>query len=67
MFTTFDLSIIPNAITYKFSANITALQVFEPLNENIESYYAGFNLKRKSEKKSTLKYKPVKKDLLFCY
>ena len=59
MFTTLDLSVISNAITYKLSANVTALQMFEPLDLNVEAYYAGYNFRRVSLGKQTLKYKPV--------
>ena len=67
MFTTLDLSVISNSITYKLSANITALQLFEPLDLNAESFYAGFNYRRRSEGKSILKYKPVINLYLFNY
>lgn len=59
MFTTLDLSIITNATALKLSANITALQVFEPNNLKINALFAGINLKRNSMKKVLLKYVPV--------
>ena len=56
MFTTFDLSVIPNEIAYRFAANITALQVFES-SEN--KYFAELNLKRASNGMLKLQSKPV--------
>ena len=64
MITTLDLSIISNAITYKLSANITSLQVYEPSDLDIDSYYTEFNFRRKSEGKLALNYNPVVD--LFC-
>jgi hypothetical protein len=44
IFTTLDLSVISDAITYKLSANITALQIHE--QSNLDAFYSGFSLKR---------------------
>ena len=59
MFTTLDLSEITNITALKISANITALQVFEPNNLKINALFAGLNLKRLALKKSLFKYVPV--------
>ena len=55
MFTTLDLSILE----YAPSANITALQVYEPNDTSIKSVYAEFNLKNMVSKKPLFKYLPV--------
>ena len=57
MFTSFDLSVIPNAVAYKYAANITAFQIFEP---SVNKYFAELNSIRKSNGKPKLQYKPVK-------
>ena len=55
MFTTLDLSILD----YAPSANITALQVYEPNDTSVRSIFAEFNLKNMVSKKPMFKYLPV--------
>lgn len=55
MFTSLDLSILD----YAPSANITALQVFEPNDGSVRSLFAEFNLKNMVSHKPMFKYMPV--------
>lgn len=57
MFTTLDLA----HIDYAPSANITALQIFEPNDTHIRSVFAEFNLKNLVSHKPMFKYMPVNK------
>lgn len=55
MFTTLDLAYLE----YSPSANVTALQIFEPHNMQIRSLFAEFNLKNMVSHKPMFKYMPV--------
>ncbi len=59
VFTSLDLSIISNEISYKISANTTGLQIFDPNNMKVESYYSELNEKRKLKRKPIFSFKPV--------
>ena len=59
VFTTLDISIISNEISYKISANTTGLQIFDPNNIKVESYYSELNEKRKIKRKPVFSFKPV--------
>lgn len=56
MFTTLDLAYLE----YTPSANVTALQIFEPNDMQIRSLFAEFNLKNMVSHKPMFKYMPVK-------
>jgi hypothetical protein len=59
IFTTFDLA----ELSYAPSANITAMQVFEPNDINVKSIFAEFNLKSMVSDKPMYKYMPVQKKM----
>ena len=56
MFSSLDLSILD----YAPSANITALQLFEPNDSSVRSLFAEFNLKNMVAHKPMFKYMPVR-------
>jgi len=59
VFTSLDLSIMSNQISYKIFANITGFQIFDPSNLKLESYYYEMNSKRKEKGKPIFSFKPV--------
>ena len=60
IFTNLDLSILD----YAPSANITALQVYEPNDTSTRTIFAEFNLKNMVSKKPMFKFLPVRKNFV---
>ncbi|CAF0769478.1 unnamed protein product [Brachionus calyciflorus] len=61
MFTTLDLAFLD----YSPSANITALQIFEPNDTQVRSIFAEFNLKNMVSQKPMFKYMPSEAVMIF--
>jgi len=59
VFTTLDLSIMSDELNNNIFANITSLQIFEPNNNELESYYNEMNIIRKLKRKPIFSFKPV--------